>query len=382
MVERVETAAPAHIMDWAAIFAGATIAAGTTIVFSGFTAALGLGAVSAEPGGGSGSVAATLIAIFAFLTMVGSYALGGYITGRMRTPIASIGSDEAMARDGVHGLTVWAVSTIVGAILGFAVVSGAVKTATTAVSSVVEAGGQAAGGALQGAGQVVGGVVSGAGQIAGGAVSGVGQVVGGAVQGAGQAAGGNGVADMLPAGAANNPMDYIIDRLLRPGQNAPAQYSNEDIQRQAVGIIGTVLRTGDLPEEDRDYLVRAVSARTDLSEAEAGTRVDEALQQVTTMRDEAQRKIDEARKAAEDAIAQAKDQAAKVQAEAEKRLDDAKQEAIAAAEAARRGAVWAAFSLAASTLIAGVAAFLAAIKGGRDREAGTVWGGLVHRFRV
>jgi hypothetical protein len=44
--------------------------------------------------------------------------------------------------------------------------------------------------------------------------------------------------------------------------------------------------------------------------------------------------------------------------------------------------VWAAFLLATSTLIAGAAAFAAAIKGGRDRDAGTVWGGLLHGPRV
>ena len=81
MVEHTDAAAPARIMDWPAIFAGAAIAAGTTVVFSGFTAALGLGSVSAEPRGGLGTFAAMLLAIFAFLTMVGSYALGGYITG-------------------------------------------------------------------------------------------------------------------------------------------------------------------------------------------------------------------------------------------------------------------------------------------------------------
>jgi hypothetical protein len=378
MVERVDTAVPARIMDWPAIFAGAAIAAGATVVFSGFTAALGLGTVSAEPRGGLGTLAAMLLAIFAFLTMVGSYALGGYVTGRMRTPVSSVSSDESVARDGVHGLTMWAVSTIVGAVLAFGVVSGAVKTATNVAGSVVEAGGQAAGGALQGAGQVVGGVVSGVGQLAGGAASGVGQIVGGAAQGAGQAAGSGGLSDMLPAGAESNPMDYIVDRLLRPGESAPQQYSDADIQREIADIVGTVLRTGDLPQEDRDYLVRAVAARTSLSESEVNARVDEAVTQVTAIRDEAQKKLDDARKAAEDAIAQAKAEAEKAQAEAAKRVEDAKQAAIDAAEKARRAAVWAALLLAMSTLIAGAAAFAAAIRGGKDRDAGTVWGGLLH----
>ena len=103
---------------------------------------------------------------------------------------------------------------------------------------------------------------------------------------------------------------------------------------------------------------------------------------MTSIRDEAQKKLDEARTAAEDAVAQAKSQAEKAQAEAEKRVEEAKQAAIDAAETARHAAVWGAFLLAASTLIAGAAAFAAAIKGGKDRDAGTVWGGLLHRPRV
>ena len=136
--------------------------------------------------------------------------------------------------------------------------------------------------------------------------------------------------------------------------------------------------------------IRKQMAATDLanhdqqiaSAAEVNARVDEAINQVTAIRDEAQKKLDEARKAAEDAIAQAKDQAEKAQAEAEKRVEDAKQAAIDAAEKARHAAVWAAFLLATSTLISGAAAFSAAIKGGKDRDAGTVWGGLLHRPRV
>ncbi|MFQ8433270.1 hypothetical protein [Amaricoccus sp. W119] len=360
MVDHLDAPAPAHIMDWPAIFAGAAIAAGTTIVFTGFTAALGLGSVSAEPGHGMGAFVGALVAIFAFLTMVGSYALGGYVTGRMRTPTSGVRSDEAVARDGAHGLTMWAVSTLVGAFLAFGAVSGGVKTAADAAGSVVEAGGQAVGGALQGAGNIAGGVVSGAGQI-----------VGGAAQGAGEAAGGGGLESMLPAGAQGNPLEYITDRLLRAQDTVPQQYSNEDIQREMVGIVGTVLRTGELGQEDRDYLARAIAARTNLSETEANGRVDEAVAEVTALREEAQRKLDQARQAADDAVAQAQAQA-----------DQLRAEAIDAAEKARRAASWGAFLLAMSALISGAAAFAAAIKGGADRDEGTVWRGLVHGPRA
>ncbi|PZQ47625.1 MAG: hypothetical protein DI556_16795 [Rhodovulum sulfidophilum] len=304
-----------------------------------------------------GMFAGMLVAIFAFLTMIAAYALGGYVAGRMRTPVAGAGADEVAARDGVHGLTVWALSTIIGAVLAFGAVSGAVKTAADAAGATVQAGGQVVGGALQGAGQLAGGVVSG-----------VGQMAGGAVQGAGEAAGGGGgLSDMLPPEARENPLDYITDRLLRPQESAPQPYSDADLRQQIAGIVGSVLRNGELSDDDRAYLARAVAARTNLSEAEANARIDDAVGEVTALRDAAQQRLDEAKAAA----TQARD-------EAQQRIDQAKQEAIAAAEKARRAAVWGACLLAVSSLIAGAAAFAAAIRGGRDRDAGTVWSGLLH----
>ena len=101
---------PRSIMDWPAILSGAAIAAGAMVVFTGFTAAIGLGSVSAEPGEGLGTFASILVGLFAFLSTLASYALGGYVAGRMRTPATATASpttvtaDETRARDGVHGL--------------------------------------------------------------------------------------------------------------------------------------------------------------------------------------------------------------------------------------------------------------------------------------
>ena len=383
MTDRAGAAAPARsVMDWPAIFAGAVIAAGATVVFSGFSAALGLGSVSAEPGEGLGGLAAVLVGIFAFVTMIASYALGGYIAGRMRTPQNIAAGDEVQARDGVHGLTVWAVGTLVGAAMAFGAMSGGMKLAGNAASTVVQAGGSAVGGALQGAGQLAGGAVSGVGQIAGGAISGVGQLAGGAVQGAGEAAGGSQtLQDMLPQAAQTNPVDYVTERLLRPEQAAPNSFSNEAIRREIASIMGTVLRTGDLPESDREYLKDAIAARTQLSEQEVDARVDQAVTEVQNIRNEAQARLDEAQARAEELATQARAEAERLQAEARQRLDDARQAAIDAAESARHAAVWTAFALAASSLIAAIAAFLAAIKGGQDRDSGRVWKGLIRGAR-
>lgn len=348
------------------------------VVFTGFTAAIGLGSVSAEPDEGLGTFAAILVGLFAVISTLAAYALGGYVAGRMRTPVTGVGADETHARDGVHGLTVWAVGTLVGAILTIGIVSSGVRAVGSAAGTVVEAGGSAVGGALQGAGQLAGGVVGGVGQVAGGVISGAGQAVGGAVQGAGQATDGDTLQDMLPQGLQQNPLDYISDRLLRPQEATAPAYSDEAIRNEVAGIIGTVLRTGELPQEDRDYLVRAVAARTQLSQQQVETRVDQAVTEAQDLRAEAEQRLEEARVQAQEAIDTAQAQAQQLQQEAEQRLEEARQAAIDAAEAARSAAVWSAFLLAASTLIAGAVAFMAAIRGGRDRDEGRVWSGL-HR---
>ena len=370
------------IMDWPAILSGAAIAAGAMVVFTGFTAAIGLGSVSAEPGEGLGTFAAILVGLFAFASTLASYALGGYVAGRMRTPMTgpatAATSDETRARDGVHGLTVWAIGTLISAIMTFGLISGGVRAVGSAASTAIEAGGSAVGGALQGAGQLAGGVVGGLGQVAGGVISGAGQAAGGALQGAGQAAGGGTLEDMLPEGMQQNPLNYIANRLLRPEETAPTALSDEAVRSEIAGIIGTVLRTGELPQEDRDYLVQAVAARTQLSPQEVEARVDQAVTEVQDLRAQAEQRLQEAQARAQEALDAAQAEAQRLQQEAEQRLEEARQAAIDAAEAARSAAVWSAFLLAASTLIAGAVAFLAAIHGGRDRDEGRIWAGL-HR---
>lgn len=379
-----EAQTPRSIMDWPAILSGAAIAAGAMVVFTGFTAALGLGSISAEPGEGMGTFATILVGLFAFLSTIASYALGGYVAGRMRTPVSKVPSDEVRARDGAHGLTVWALGTLLSAILTFGILSSGVRAVGSAASTVAEAGGSAIGGALQGAGQLAGGVVGGVGQVAGGVISGAGQAAGGLAQGVGAAADGGTLQDMLPEGLQQNPMDYITDRLLRPNQTpqavqaAPSAQSDEAIRSEIANIIGTVLRTGELPQEDRDYLSRLIASRTQLSQQEVETRVEQAITQVQDLRAEAEQRLEEARTQAQEALETARAEAEDLRQQAQQQLEEARQAAIDAAEAARSAAVWTAFLMAASSLIAAAAALFAAIRGGRDRDEGRVWGGL-HR---
>ncbi|MBM3605998.1 MAG: hypothetical protein FJX25_15060 [Alphaproteobacteria bacterium] len=302
--------------------------------------------------------------------MVAVYGLGGYVAGRMRRSTRAA-PDETEARDGVHGLTVWALGVILTGVLAASAISGGIRAAGNAASTVVEAGGTAVGGALQGTGQLVGGLAGGAGQLAGGAISGVGQLAGGAVSGAAEGADSMG----------GNPLDYVTDSLFRTEAAAPDQFSNEAIRRETLGIMGTLLRTGEVRDEDLDYLRDALAARTDLTPAQIDARVERAVTSVRELREQAETRLAEAQAQAEEALAQAEAQAAELQAEAEQRLEEARQAAIDAAESARRGAVWSALFFAVSALVAGLAAWMGAIRGGHDRDAGRVWSGLTRTRR-
>jgi hypothetical protein len=46
-----------------------------------------------------------------------AYRVGGYVGGRLRTPIAGAGVDEIEFRDGSHGLAVWPFATLMTALL-------------------------------------------------------------------------------------------------------------------------------------------------------------------------------------------------------------------------------------------------------------------------
>ena len=373
MNEKLNTAGGAtrgHV-DWASILAGAAIAAGASVVLTGFTAALGLGSISAEPGEGLGTFALILVGLFAFVSLVAVYGLGGYVAGRMRAR-HSTSEDEVEARDGVHGLTVWAIGMILGGILAAGAISGGVRAAGSAATTAVEATGTAVGGALQGTGQLAGGIVGGVGQLAGGAISGVGQLAGGAASGAAEAAQGG-------DGAGGNPLDYLTDRLLRGEAAAPQEFSDEAIRSEVTSILGTVLRTGEVPEDDLDYLRDALAARTELTPAQIDARVEQAVTQVQDLRAEAEERLAQAQAQAEEALATAEARAQELRAEAELRLQEAQDAAIDAAESARRAAVWSALFLAVTSLVAGLAAWRGAIRGGHDRDAGRVWSGLTRR---
>ncbi len=303
--------APLRYLDWGPVILGALGAAAMSIVLLAFGSALGLSVVSPYPYAGiSAKGAAIAAAVYLALVMVASFAAGGYIAGRMRTPWRTTDEVETHFRDGAHGFGVWSLGVLLGAALAASGVGAVVSAAGKATTAIAAAG---------------------------------------------------------TAGAASNPAlgqlslrptDYAIDRLLAPapaGTPAPAApapaaagmdatagaaavranlvttRSRADLEAPIARVFAAGLTNPQLDARDRTYLARIVSEQTGMPQADAEKRVDETYAD----------------------------------------LKAAEQKARDAAEAARKTAIIAAF-LAAATLAIGCAAACAgASLGARHRDERT-----------
>ena len=148
------------------------------------------------------------------LSAVGSFALGGYIAGRLRARWDA-GADEVHFRDGVHGLLVWGLAVIIGVGMTWA-------AATMLTNSKMPS--------------------------------------------------------TAPRDtSANEPsfLTFELDRLFR-SDRAP-QGGDAEARAEAGRIIQTALGHTDIAADDRDYLVRRVAALTGLPPTDADPRVQQIM---------------------------------------------------------------------------------------------------------
>jgi hypothetical protein len=108
---------PLSYVHWGPAIAGAIVAAAVSFTLMTFASAVGLMVASPSPTWRDTSVwLAILSGFWIIVVTVGSFALGGYLAGRVRsTWIAS--PDEVEFRDGAHGLMVWGIGVLIGAVL-------------------------------------------------------------------------------------------------------------------------------------------------------------------------------------------------------------------------------------------------------------------------
>jgi hypothetical protein len=109
--QSVESSASA--VEWAAILGGALGATGISIIL--FTLGSGLGLSTVSPWSWSNPSPTTFgiaAGIWLIVTQWLASALGGYLTGRLRTKWVGIRTDEVFFRDTAHGFLAWALATV------------------------------------------------------------------------------------------------------------------------------------------------------------------------------------------------------------------------------------------------------------------------------
>ena len=97
-----------------------------------------MGFAAASPWPGAAPAAETFAitaAIWLIVTQWLSSALGGYITGRLRTKWTNVHTHEVFFRDTAHGLLAWAVATVIVAGVALSTGMGAASTASATTAS-------------------------------------------------------------------------------------------------------------------------------------------------------------------------------------------------------------------------------------------------------
>jgi hypothetical protein len=257
-------------VHWGAIIVGGLAAAALAFVMHSFALAIGLAVSSTAPTWRDASLALVgLSGLYLVLVALISYGVGGYIVGRLRGRLIGGTPDENEFRDGIHGAATWALATLLTTLIAFG--GGQALTRLAAPSS-------------------------------------------------GQAGASTSV-------AGENVIAYDIDRLFR---GVRPEVNMEYTRAEAARILLTASSHRGMLPEDRTELVRLVTARTGLAQAEAERRVD-------------------------DVIARARENIAR----------------------ARKSAVILAFSAGAAALIGLAAAWFAAGEGGKHRDGtppSLLWG--------
>ena len=242
----VESSKPAIV--WGPIIGGAFAATGITLILLLLGSGVGLTMVSPWS---DQSNSATAVGITAAIWLVVvqwlSSAIGGYLTGRLRTKWVEVHSDEVFFRDTAHGFLSWALATVF--------VAGFLASSLTSLASAS---------------------ANAAGQVAQNAVS------------AGAAASTRGA----------DATAYFTDALLRPAKAADRAQSDDGAAAAEISrILVQGAASGQLPDGDKSYIATIISARTGLSETDARNRVDAVLKQIDDAKSAAKDAADKARKA-------------------------------------------------------------------------------------
>jgi hypothetical protein len=217
---------PLSYIHWGPVVAGAVAAAAIAFVLHAFAAAIGLAVSSSAPTWRDASLALWLLSgVYLILVALVSYGAGGYLAGRVRSTWTT-STDEIEFRDGCHGLLVWALATLLTAVLALA--------SAQAITRV------------------------------------------------GTPPGGAGPSSSVTG---EHVIAYDLDRLLR-AERRPADVDMTYTRAEAARILLTSSSRNGMTADDRAYLIRLVASRTGLSPADSERRVDATI---TSARDNIRR---------------------------------------------------------------------------------------------
>jgi hypothetical protein len=112
---------PSFGLTWGPAVAGAIAASALAFVLNSFGLAIGLALASASPTWRDTSFALVLLSrLYLLLAALASYGLGGYIAGRMRRRYDP--GELPEFQDGMHGLLVWGIATMLAGLLATATI--------------------------------------------------------------------------------------------------------------------------------------------------------------------------------------------------------------------------------------------------------------------
>lgn len=218
-------------VSWAAVIAGAFVAAASSLSLLALGTGVGLSSVSPWPNAGASiSTVSTIAIVWLIVTQIIASTAGGYLAGRLRTKWVNIHTDEVFFRDTAHGFLVWAV--------GLVLTAGFLASAATSM-------------------------------------------VGGAAQ-----AGTSAVSD----GQRLDPNGYFVDTLFRsdhPGSDP----GGTSLRSEAGSIFAHALRQSDVSGADQTYLAQLVASKTGLSQTDAERRVSDVLTQARQAADTARKAV-------------------------------------------------------------------------------------------
>jgi hypothetical protein len=215
---------------WGAVIGGAFVIAALYLILLALGAGLGLSAISPWSNDGvSASAAGSLAIVWLIFIEVIASALGGYLTGRLRTKWTIIHTDEVYFRDTANGFLAWAVALLISVIF-----------LTTAAGFMV-----------------------------------------------GRAAQTAATADA----AAASPNAYFVDTLFRSGRVGVENADREDRSAppDAGRIFANAIRQNQMPPADRSYLARVIAARTGINQSDAEQRVNDVFADAQQAEDRARK---------------------------------------------------------------------------------------------